>query len=461
MHGVSLLGNKLSILREMGYYKEDWEEGRLPTRFVHTTNTIDELKQKIAMFDHVSKHIDIDKENTTRSPRVKLGDVMIERGQELIGIQDTNCEILWDYPTGWQIDGKEYFDIGVHVKTELISYISVLFESLACRGAHGPVKLVMDGMRITERDMQAWAFWIGDNAADLRLGQCQLGPHGAKVLSQTVLNDNIVCLDLSRNDLGHAGGMAIANRLTWTGDDIKRHGISDVFDGDPRCTNIRKLNIRDNNVGDDVFERLYKAYGLQSLCQAKMTGKFPGKILSIASGNLLNLDNFKIYIVALIKGALPPHRRDIPDDVQTLFVLSTYAAAQSLVEFGSRSYHGVPGLYGAWGKIALMLAKSGFCQIDVLYEITDCELNDSDAACYSESFHQRLSPNVIIINMRNNHFTDDAAHVFASKLHTMKTQTLLLEGNQITQQGGAALHRAWASAAKPVADGASLRGLCV
>merc|ERR1711964_360988 len=125
--------------------------------------------------------------------------------------------------------------------------MAAVYDALACRGSYGAVKLEVCDMTVSSHSMHAWSHWIKDNPAWLCVEGAELGPKGAALLAALVINQNVMYLNINKNNIGPEGCKALIRAISTVSKGVDGEDVYTL-----RCPKV-KLLIRYNNIGDECF----------------------------------------------------------------------------------------------------------------------------------------------------------------------------------------------------------------
>lgn len=407
---------------------------RVFQRFVEATSSKNDMEDKLAMFENVVRNIAQGDANVT-SCRLELGRKLVDHITSSLNAE--SCEVCWDDPG---------FDVCVTVRNYLEGKMDAVYDALACRRSVGVVKLSVRDITVSTHSMHKWGEWIGDNnPAHIVCQGTHLGPQGATQLACIVINDNILSLDVGRNDIQKVGCTALLDRLGHV-----RKNSDGTEEVELRCKRLSKFDIRHNQVGDEAF-----------LLAAKLYPKIP---LSCSGNDLseaVTVPYTRDLIVPIMKGFSydPVSYDSLSKETIERFCQTchwAYSSRGDWIHYSHMKDGGV--ILGAWA-VAAGRSKKSFQNRSVIH-ITSCSLNNQAALQIAPIIlSNEQAPGLLVVNMRDNHISDPS--VFVREFDNSNVLQLNIQENDFSAEAKVAMRKAWTSTGKHQDEHVSLRGLFV
>lgn len=437
----------------MGYYLKDWDSKCVPQRFMRPSSSIQQLDNKVNMFAHISDTFEtwshrrqmLNMEDPTACVRTCLGDNIIQ-------IVCCQANAPGNYSGNLTVDYDDAdFDMCVTTKTDVHSEAATLYDVLACRGSHGPVKLTITGGSLTERDFYALGVWVGDSAAELYLARNQLGEHGTMLLAKNLLNHNLLFLDISHNAIKSEGCLALLHALCSS----DGHGNESWH---MRCPSLRAVNVRYNEIGEqetDILRALTYRHFDDLTTVGRNTWKF-------GSGNFLSYESW----MKLVEPIFAPS--GIPRDSYKAYVIMIRAGSRDMkrkrahdfdfCDFGKYQSEVEAVLQTMWGykPIKQKVLEGAFSEFSRFTHHTGGDDNLAKTLSCILSPH---APHIIIMDIGNCKITHVGAQFLADGFSRSLIDTLILTHSDVSLEGKELLQKAWESTGKTKPNSACSRGL--
>lgn len=429
---VCLLGHKLHVLRDLGYFTPDWGVQKLPERFTTFTPTNEGLNDIVSMFQHVCAAIAAKNHESIEHTRIKLGTWLVHMFLETFKVSDDQCLVSFD---------TDEFDSIVNVKPRMAGRkAAALYDLLACRGSHGHVKLTVCQRKVTPREIRAWGLWISDNNVSLHLSSSELGFAGAKALADYALSEKLIWLDVSKANITDEGCVSILrkiSRIETLDDGTKTHVLL--------CKNLKKIVLRHNDLTIQVTDLIMNLFPSYGLCSA-------------ASGNCLG----QKYLVSVLTPFLQmvASKLNVPcRSSETVLSYSRYASNPLYIDKHSSRVR-APGMGDSIGSFFISVGttpKNPQTQIVVCWP--GLGFDSHFAKLVGPRFVDGGYPNIRIVSLQDNEISEASAVAAMQFFRKSKLFCVQLQGNRISEDHKSVLQKMWISAGKEEVDPGLITGL--
>lgn len=434
---VWLLANGLDELRASGFYVPDWETQNFPARFTKATESVDDLKSKVQMFNSIITVLSDG--GSTELCRRKLGDQLVA---SICGANPDECVV--------ELDSADC-DMRVTVRQGFGTCAGGLYDALACRSSSGAVILKVEGTSVTQRDITAWSLWIGLNPVELHIPNNKIDTVGCVTLARLVLNESLRYIDLTGNHIGDAGCLAIVQKLGRVQENTDGTQKSALI-----CPDLRKIVMRYAGLTDKSVLPLIDLI-------ANAAYRNSDRMLSISSGNRLSPETTAqqvqptLHKIAGKLGLPQPTPEMVLRFARGLSRFARDSLGDSTAYAVWKCFDILPAEVSAVFLKAIAKDMKAFVVHDIANAGPACFPNDTAVALMGDCCRQMSK--LVLLNMKNNTLTDRGAQSIGETFCVVAYRCLLLSGNNISDDGKGLLHGKWTAAGKPEADGVTLRGL--